>query len=278
MLYVYYLYSKGVSQMDFRQLVRDIEAETKDLYVAQPDSSATLFLLGGFVQLRRYQPPPYSWKEHREWVISNTSEEGRGSRGVYTGWQHQVYVVNTTHASTAMYEHPYVCRGLMPLGNEKKVPLFHKGFICAGRPGNNSYYTAFRPEDRAEKSVDQMCEETFGAKLYFLDKVRIGKNRSSVSSDGTDVMLTVRVRDDEVIGFRSMVRTNAYVTGGHGSYTKCDLSYRGYEKDMGGWSVARYAQDRFEQSWNSQVTLEKEARYHNSLHLLIYHLITKTKQ
>lgn len=200
--------------MESNQIVLDIEAESSGVYVAQPDSRATLTLLGGFVQPYRYQEPPYSWKEHREWVTSNTSEEGVGRRGVSTGWQHQVYIVNTTHTTTAMYEHPYVCRGLMPFGHEKKVPLFHKGFICAGRPGNNSYYTAFRPEDMVEKSVDRMCEETFGAKLYFLDKAKVGKNRSSVSSDGTDVMLTVRVRDDEIIGFRSMVRTNAYITGG----------------------------------------------------------------
>jgi hypothetical protein len=257
------------------QIVLDIEVKTAGHYVVQPNSFATLFLLGGFVHLPRYQKPPYSWKEHRDWVISNTSQEGIGRRGVSTGWQHQVYVVNTTHAPTAMYEHPYVCRGLMPFGHEKEGVLFHKGFICAGRPGNNSYYTAFRPEDNAEKSVDLIHEEMFGAKLYFLDKARVGKNRSSVSSDGIDIMLTVRVRDDEVIGFRSMVRTNAYVTGGHGSYTTCDLSYRGYEKDMGDWKVERYAEDRFERSWNSQVSLASEAMYHNSIHLLVYRFVTK---
>ena len=262
--------------MESNQIVLSIEAETSGLYIAKPNSRATLTILGGFVQHRRYQEPQYSWSEHREWVISNTREEGVGRRGVSTGWKHQVYVVNTTHAPTAMYEHPYVCRGLMPFGHEKKVPLFHKGFICAGRPGNNSYYTAVRPEDGAEKSADQMYEETFGAKLYFLDKTKVRKNRSSVSSDGSDVMLTVRVRDDEVIGFRSMVRTNASVTGGHGSYTRCDLSYRGFEKDMGDWKVGRCAEDRFEQSWHSQVTLANEARYHNSIHLLIYHFVTKT--
>lgn len=264
--------------MEPNQTVLSIEAETSNLYIAQPDSLATLFLLGGFVEPRRPHQKPYSWKEHRDWVISHTSEEGVARRGISTGWQYQVYVVNTTHAATAMYEHPYVCRGLMPFGHEKKAPLFHKGFICAGRPGNNSYYTAFRPEDRVEKSVDRMNEETFGAKLYFLDKARVGKNRSSVSSDSTDVILTVRVRDDEVIGFRSIVRTNAYITGGHGSYTTCDLSYRGYEKDMNSWNVKRYEQDRFERSRNSQATLEEEAQYHNSIHLLVYRCVTKKNE
>lgn len=66
--------------------------------------------------------------------------------------------------------------------------------------------------------------------------------------------------------------------GGHGSYTTCDLSYRGYEKDMGDWKVERYAQDRFERSCNSQVTLADEAKYHNSIHLLIYRFVTKTDE
>jgi hypothetical protein len=262
--------------MQSSSIVLAVESEFSSLYTAQPDSTATLFLLGGFVHLPRYQGPPLTWSEHREWVISNTSEEGVGRRRVSTGWQHQVYVVNTTHTSTAMHEHPYVCRGLKPLGVDKKAPEFHKGFVCAGRPGNNSYHTAFRPEDNQERSDSQIYEEMFGVKLYFLDKVRVGKNRISVSSDSTDIMLTARVQNDEVIGFRSVVRTNAYVTGGHGSFTTCDLSYRGYEKDMGDWGVERYAQDRFEQSWNSPVTLEKEARYHNSIHFQIYQLITNT--
>lgn len=261
--------------MESNQIVLDIEAESSGLYVAQPDSLATLFLLGGFVQPRRYQPPQYSWGEHREWVITKSNKEGYGRRGVSTGWQHQVYVVNTTHAETDMFEHPYVCRRLMPFGSEKNVPLFHKGFICAGQDGNNMYHTAYRSEDVAAKSRDRMYEETFGAKLYFLDKTRIGKNSSSAGSDGTDIMLTARVQQGEVVGFRSIVRTNAYVTGGHGSYTRCNLSYRGYEKDMGDWKVGRYRSDRFEQSVDTQEKLATEARYHNSIHLLVYQLITK---
>lgn len=262
--------------MEIAQILSNVEAEFSQHYVAQPDSLATLFLLGGFVQPRRYQPPPYSWKEHREWVISNTSEEGRGSRGVSTGWQHQVYVVNTTHAATDMSEHSYVCRGLMPFGDEKRVPLLHKGFICAGRPGNNSYYTAFRPEDKEAESTENMYEEIFGAKLYFLDPLRDKKRGHHRRSRGTDVMLTAHVRDNEVIGFRSIVRTNAYEVGGMGSYTRCDISYRGYEKDMGDWGAKRSFQDIFEVCENSQNSLEDEVRYHNSIHLLVYLFVTKT--
>jgi hypothetical protein len=116
--------------MESNQIVLDIEAETSNLYIAQPDSLATLLLLGGFVQPRRYQPPQYSWTEHREWVIANSNQHEESRRTVYTGWQHQVYVVNTTHAETDMFERPYVCRRLVPFGDNKKAPLFHKGFIC----------------------------------------------------------------------------------------------------------------------------------------------------
>lgn len=197
--------------MESNQIVLDIEAESTKLYVAQPDSLATLFLLGGFVLPCRYEPPQYSWDEHREWVVANSNKDGQSRRTVYTGWEHQVYVVNTTHAETDVYERPYVCRRVMPLGHEKKVPLFHKGFICAGCPGNNSYYTSFRPDEVAAKSPEGMYEEIFGAKLYFFDKARFKKDRHP--SGVTDVMLTARVRRGEVIGFRSIVRTNAYVTG-----------------------------------------------------------------
>lgn len=268
--------------MEPNQIVLDIEAKSAGLYIAQPDRLATLFLLGGFVQPRRFESRPYSWSEHREWVITNSNRDAESQRRVSTGWQHQVYVVNTTYAETEMSEHPYICRRIMPFGDDKKFPLFHKGFVCAGYPGNNSYYTALRPEDGAAESIQCMneeilgCmhEETFGVKLYFFDKRRFKKDE--YISGKTDIMLTARVRKDEVIGFRSIVRTNAYFTGGHGSFTKCDLSYRGYEKDTDDWKVKRWFPDCFDQSRDSQERLADEARYHNSVHLLVYRAITKT--
>lgn len=259
--------------MDTQQVLQDIESETSRLYITQPASMPTLSLLGGFVQARRYQGPEYSWSEHRQWIIANSNQHNSPRRKVYTGWQYQVYVVNTTHSETDMSEHPYVCRHLIPLGENKNSLLFHKGFICAGRNGNNSYNTAFRPEDIAANSLDQMFEETFGAKLYFFDKTRFEKN--VYPSGSTDIILTARVRQDEVIAFRSMVRTNAQFIGGHASYTLCDLSYRGYEKGMGEWRAKRWSTDSFMRNRTKPEKLIDEAKYHNNIHLLIYHLVAR---
>lgn len=253
------------------KIVADVVAATSNLYVAQPDSLATLALLGGFVEQKR-RTSPYSWSEHRKWVILNSNKHDKVRRKVSTGWQYQVYVVNTTYAETDMFEHSYVCRRLMPFGDKNSIQLFHMGFICAGHP-SDPYSVTFRPEDMNTKSTDQMNKELFGAKLYFFDK-----NRSILNGHhnaAADITLIARVRQEEVIGFYSIVRTNAHPTSGMGASTSCDKSRRGYEKEMGDWSVQLQRVDCFEVSGGSREKLASEVEYHNSIHLLIYQMITK---
>ena len=259
------------------------EQETLPLFITPPNSEATLHLVGGFVQPKRYKEPRYSWAEHRSWIISNQNKTRDGYRGVSTGSEHQVYVVNTTHAETEMKERPYVCKSLYPFGgsygDDKGLPLFHKGFICTGHRANSSSDTAWRPEGPKKTDCDERRNyERFAVKLYLFDQSRLrsGLVKNQYPAGAVNVVLTARVREDEVIGFKSKVRTNVLHGGSHCAYIREDVSFRTYEKDLGEWGVRLNPHlPEFPQSCGSKEELKDEMDYHHTIHLLVYRLITE---
>lgn len=249
-----------------------VRQEIDHIFVEQPNSKAVLSLLGGFIQKKRYAPPYYSWEEHRRWVIENSNPirfDGKFHRSVSTNSEHQVYVVNTTHQPTEMSERPYVGQSLLPFGDNSAIK-FYCGFVCAGWMNNATYQTIDRPEDLEGDHTlrrKERDDETFCAKLYFHDS-----KRSPVTVhgfNGTSLIITARVRMDEVIAFRVKVRTNPLLRRDD---TLFDETYRRYEKGIGDWNVeARYPYDNFQ----STSFHEEEMRYHNKIHRLTYELVTR---
>ncbi len=256
----------------FSPEVLAIKQEIDHLFVDQPNSQATLNLLGGFVQKKRYGKPDYSWEEHRKWVEKHSNPIKLGvpyGRSASTNCEHQVYVVNTTFQVTEMSENPYVCSHLYPFGEGNKKMEFRFGFICAGLMNNGSYETARRPEDHGDDQPLRKMKrynETFGAKLYFLDRSKpIDRSYPFV---GTELIFTARVRMNEVIAFRCKVRTNCR---SHRDGNNFDATYRHFENGMGDWGIgSKWPRDIF----LSNVSHEAEMRYHNKMHSLVYQLIT----
>ena len=257
-----------------------LEQETLPLFVKPLKSKAVLHLMGGFIHSKRSRKA-YSWSEHRSWILRNTNEVGASHRGVSTSWKYQVYVVNRTYQATKVGEMPYACECLLPFcenhTDNKDLPLFHKGFICAGKKNGLLYDTAERPEDGTDQHSQQLRDsERFGVKLYFFDKSRLDSEfrRNIFPAGAVNLILTARVQEGEVIGFRSVVRTNVQHQGSQGSHTVKDISFRAYDKDMEPHLIP-YDLSQFEQSCGSDGELEEEVRYHNKLHLHVCNAITK---